>query len=594
MEVLWGSREKMGIMHDFFPARLGKSRLARSSGFFGFASWVIVAVGALMFFQDAPEPAVAAEKQGLKLAVIQMGIAPDLATNYQKMAIWVEKASQQGARVVVFPEGALWSGKEDLPKLALYREKLAALAAEKQIYIIFGESIPGSGSKQVQAARVLDPRGKEVFHYVKHYDVPSEKLPGIFAIDDTSASMIICADRWLRTVEELPIQLGAKISFELSANFQEEWVPLLGWYWYVSRAIRNNVWVVFVNSAHNVDCPGHGHSAVIAPDGSVVAMLPDNREDMLLCDVHPEVATRTEALKRANHPLLRDFWSTGLRMFKEELPQVGTELPNSSAGWSVTLAATTIVESMPEIAQAVAEAKSRGANLLVFPARSCERSELSALRELARRHQIHLAAGLRPAFAEQSPTAVIISPEGNILREIYPLSAEAPLPAGYSLRNMVFTLKGVPAIAVMENDILWTEVIELAAVYGVRVLVHLDYSEDFREEHLKRQLQVWATAASYGIFSVMASNRLAAIWEDLNPRVERRAVIDRRPLTPGPDVEILSPFCANLIRSTREQEVILASRTIPPSPTYFQDRVARYPALRAWLLWGTRALFGDE
>ena len=583
----------MGIIRDFFPARLGKCRLVRSSGFFGFASWAIVAAGTLMFFQDPPEPAAAAEKEGLKLAVIQMGITPDLATNYQKMAIWVEKASQQGAKVVVFPEGALWAGREDLPKVASYREKLAALTATKQIYIIFGEAIPGSGSRQIQAARVFDPRGKEVFHYVKHYDVPSEKVPGIFAIDGTPASIIICADRWLRTVEELPIQLGAKISFELSANFQEEWVPQLGWYWYVSRAIRNNVWVVFANSASNVDCPGHGHSAVIAPDGSVVAMLPDNREAMLLCDVHPEVATRTEALKRADHPLLRDFWSTGLRMLKEELPQVGTEVPNSSAGRSVTLATTTIVESMPEIAQAVAEAKSRGADLLVFPARTCERSELCALTQLARGHQIHLVAGVKPALAEQPAPAVVISPEGKILREIYPLSTEAPLPGGYSLRNMIFTLKGIPVIVVMENDVLWTEVIELAAVYGVRILVHLDYSEDFREERLERQLQVWATAASYGMFSVMASNRLAAIWEDLNPRVERRAVIDRRPLTPAPDVEILSPFSANLIRSTREQEVILASRTISPSPTYFQDRVARYPALRAWLLWGARALFPE-
>ena len=592
MEVLSASREQMGIMGDFFPARLGKGRLVRSSGFFGFASGAIVAVGALMFFQDATGPAVAAQKEVLKLAVIQMGISPELPTNYQKMDTWVEKAAQEGARVVVFPEGAILAGSEDLPKLPSYREKLAALAAEKQIYIIFGESVPGSGSREIQAARVFDPRGKEVFHYVKHYDVPSEKIPGIFAIDRTPASIIICADRWLRTVEELPIQLGAKISFELSANFQEEWVPQLGWYWYVPRAIRNNVWVVFANSASNVDCPGHGHSAVIAPDGSVVAMLPDNREAMLVCDVHPEVATRTEALKRANHPLLRDFWSTGLRMFKAELPQVGTEVPNSSAGRSVTLAATTIVEGMPEIAQAIAEAKSRGVDLLVFPTQSCEPTAVETLQELARRHQIFVAAGIKPS-PSQTAMAVVVSPEGKILRQIYPLSAIDSLSAEDSLANRIFSVNGVPAIAMVENDILWTEVIELAAVAGVRILVHLGYSDDHRQDDRERQLQVWAAAASYGMFSAMATNQLAAIWEDLNPRVERRAVIDRRPLTPPPEVEILSPFSANLVRSTQKRDIIWASRSIPPTPTYLQDRVARHPALRAWLLWGTRTLLAD-
>ena len=83
-------------------------------------------------------------------------------------------------------------------------------------------------------------------------------------------------DRWLRGIEEIPIQQGAQISFELSCNFACEWVAPFGWYWYVPRALRNNTWVVFANSGNKVsgvpDDPAaprelrHGHCAVIAPD----------------------------------------------------------------------------------------------------------------------------------------------------------------------------------------------------------------------------------------------------------------------------------------------------------------------------------------
>ena len=113
------------------------------------------------------------------------------------------------------------------------------------------------------------------------------------------AGAIICADRWLRGVEELPIQQGAQISIELSNNFASEWVPALEWYWYVPRALRNNVWVIFANSASGAGKSGHGHSAIIAPDGRIVASVADDRETMIVADIDPALATRAEALARA-------------------------------------------------------------------------------------------------------------------------------------------------------------------------------------------------------------------------------------------------------------------------------------------------------
>jgi predicted amidohydrolase len=102
---------------------------------------------------------------------------------------------------------------------------------------------------------------------------------------------MICADRWLRGVEEIPIQEGAQVSFELSCNFASEWVAPFGWYAYVPRALRNNVWVVFANTGNRAsgmpDDPAaprelrHGHSAIIAPDGRIAAAARDDVETMV-------------------------------------------------------------------------------------------------------------------------------------------------------------------------------------------------------------------------------------------------------------------------------------------------------------------------
>jgi len=537
-------------------------------------------------------PSDASQNGNLRLAIIQMAISADVEVNCQKMTQWIDKAAEDQARVVVFPEGALWVGPEDISKGSDCRNKLANLAREKNMYIIFGECLPGSKPKEeVQAARVFGPNGEEIFHYVKHYSVPSSPIPGVFQIDDIPAGAIICADRWLRTVEELPIQLGAKISFELSANFEAEWVPDLGWYWYIPRALRNNVWVVFANSAANVNCPGHGHSAVVSPDGTVVASLPDSREAMLICDINPQLATRREAVRRATHPTLQDFWKTGLRMYDGIIPDANVKISASGQSAVVTLAATTVTGDLREMTEAIATAKLQSADLLAFPSRACHPANLAEIQQLARQYRICLAVGIRPTEKTEAPYAAIIGGDGSIVTQVFALSNERTPQSKGHLRNLLFSLKGVPAIVVLENDILWTEIVELAAVHGVRILVHLNYTEDSSQHSRQRQLQVWATAASYQMFSVMADIQQAALWEDLNPRAERRAVIEGRALPDPPPVEILSPFSANLIRHTVKRDVIAASQRIPAGLNYFQDRVGLYPGLKAWLQLGQEYLF---
>ena len=141
---------------------------------------------------------------------------------------------------------------------------------------------------------VFDPNGREIFRYTKLYDRHDSPLPRVFYIDGVPCSAIICADRWLRAVEDLPIMDGAQVSFELSDNFESEWVPELGWYWYVARALRNNVYVVFANSATAPPDQNdrHGHSAVIDPCGQLAAATSDAREQIITANLDLSAATR--------------------------------------------------------------------------------------------------------------------------------------------------------------------------------------------------------------------------------------------------------------------------------------------------------------
>lgn len=539
--------------------------------------------GSLLAFAD--------EGNTIRVAIVQMAISSDLETNCERMLRWVEKAARQHARVVVFPEGSLWTEIDDPEGLDQARRKLATGAAQNRVYLIFGESVPASKpSGQVQVARVIDPAGNTIFQYVKHYSEPFSPLPGIFAIDGVTAGAILCADRWLRTVEELPIQMGAQMSFELAGNFEAEWVPQLEWYWYVSRALRNNVWVIFANSARNAHGEGHGHSAIIAPDGEIVAALPDNREAMLVCDIAPALATRKQAQRRSSHPALKEFWTAGRNLYDGQAPKC-TLQPFGAAPTEITLAATTVADDLQGMLEAIEKAGAEGADLLVFPARSCQPQDLPQLRAFARRHGVSVAVGIKPQHQDMRNRAVVIGSDGTLLTEYSQLSAEPPLEPGQTTQGMLFSLKGVPAILMVEGDILWTELIELAAVRGVQILVHLDRVGQTGLEVDRRQLQIWATAASFGMFSATASVNQASLWEDLTPRAERRSVIENRKLVFASPPEIYSAFSANMIVRTNRKDVIVAKRQLASRNNYFEDRVVRYPMLRAWLQWGAHEVF---
>ncbi|MDO8544247.1 MAG: nitrilase-related carbon-nitrogen hydrolase [Opitutaceae bacterium] len=192
----------------------------------------------------------AADSPKLKIAVVQMAFAPTLDGNRDRIVAGIGDAAARGARVAVFPEGALNARAGDPPAaVAAALAQVRGAAKRHGVYVVLGGVNHSAAlKKMVNWMRVFGPDGAEVFHYDKLFNNPRAPMPGVFRIDGVPCSGMICADRWLRGVEEIPIQQGARVTFELSNNFACEWVESFGWYWNVPRALRNNVWVIMANT----------------------------------------------------------------------------------------------------------------------------------------------------------------------------------------------------------------------------------------------------------------------------------------------------------------------------------------------------------
>lgn len=554
----------------------------------------------LCVFPAEPPPA----GQRLTIAVVQMASGPTLEANRDRIVAGVSQAAVRGARLAVFPEGAL-RGEGDADAAAVEQAVSAIRAAARRhnIHALFGGNTRSSALKRnVNWALAVGPDGRDLFRCEKLYDNHRAAMPGVFQIDGVPCSAMICADRWLRGVAELPIQQGARISFELSNNYACEWVEPFGWYWNVPRALANNVWVVLANSANekpgvpNPSGPAggcHGHSAVIAPDGRIVAAARDDAPGIVIAELDVHQATLAEARARAAHPVLRAFWQAGLDAQSGRKAGVQPVAPAKSATTDVTLAVAQITGDLTRMLSMVREARGKRADLVAFPARAVGEEALPEFQTAAREHGMTVVIGAEHR-ADGGPrnSAFVIGPEGSVLTRYDQLSASLPFQAGTDAAAMWFTVKGVPAVVTVGKDALWTELAELAAVAGARIHVHLDNDPATGTEASQRRLQVLANVASFHTFTAAANVAGSMIWDDLRGLDESRAVVRNLPAPDSGPVEVYSPFSANLVARAGEGPVLLtATRLIPgPNPYHPRRTTGFNPQMEAWYRLGARSV----
>ncbi len=552
--------------------------------------------------------AVPARRQ-LRVGVVQMALGRTIAENRARIVMGIAKAAAQGARVAVFPEGALGGKDGDQPALVDQAvEAIRQAAREAKIFVLFGGATYSTRlKKETNWMRVIDPKGRDVFRYEKLYDDHRATMPGVFYMDGVPCSTVLCADRWLRGVEELPIQEGAQVSFELSCNFASEWIAPFAWYWYVPRALRNNVWVIFANAGNQVsgvpDDPSaprdlrHGHSAIIAPDGRIVAPARDDVETMVVADLDVGQATRASALARAAHPVLRPFWEAGVKLHRGQSVEAPPLMALKSAEIDITIAVAQVHNHLAEMEAMISQAHARGVDLVVFPARATGETALERFQSSAREHHLTVVVGMEHRVGEgRRNSAFVIGPDGRILTRYDQLSAASPFQPGEDPSAMWFRVKGVPAVVTVGGDALWTELSELAAVAGAQIHVHLDNDPAEDADGVLRRLQVWSNLASFETFSATVNVVGSAIWDNLRGAEERRAEVRGLPRPDTGPVEVYSPFSANLVvRAGAAPQLIMATRHVGVKNRHHPAYTANFnPQMEAWYRLGAAIIHPDK
>jgi omega-amidase len=230
-----------------------------------------------------------------KIGLAQMDIAfGDPAENQKRVLHWVEKASEAGCHVVVFPE--LWTTGYDLTRIEDIADEdardssafLTGLASRHSIHIV-GGSIASKTSEGIgNNLLVADLNGKIVKEYTKlhlfklmdehHYLLPG-KEDGLFNLMDTQMAGMICYDirfpEWFRK----HVIDGAKVVFVVAqwpAERISHWRTLL-----LARAIENQCFVIACNrTGSDPNNEFGGSSMIISPWGEIIAE--GNRDEGLI------------------------------------------------------------------------------------------------------------------------------------------------------------------------------------------------------------------------------------------------------------------------------------------------------------------------
>jgi len=240
---------------------------------------------------------IAAQADAFKVAAIQMASGPNVAGNLAEAKRLVEKAAEEGARLVVLPEYFPIMGMTDIDKIAVreqpgsgpIQEFLSETARRLKIWLV-GGSIPlaaSSPDKVLNTCLVFDESGAQVARYDKihlfnldlgneHYHEAETIEPGnnVVVVESPFGriGLAICYDlrfpELFRAMKDVDI-IALPSAFTATTG-KMHWEPLLR-----ARAIENLSYVVAAAQGgyHVNGRETHGHSMVVDPWGRVLDQI---------------------------------------------------------------------------------------------------------------------------------------------------------------------------------------------------------------------------------------------------------------------------------------------------------------------------------
>ena len=260
-----------------------------------------------------------------KVAAVQMASGPNVPANLGEARRLIEKAVDQGARLVVLPEYFPIMGLKDTDKLAVREQPgsgmiqtfLSKIARELKIWLV-GGSIPlvaDEPDKMRNACLVYDDNGEQVARYDKihlfnlelgneHYDEGRTIEPGkqVVVVDSPFGrlGLAVCYD--LRFPELFRAMHNVNI-IVLPSAFTETTGKM---HWEVlvrARAIENLAYIVAAGQGgyHINGRETHGNSMIVDPWGKVLDRLPRG-SGVVVAEINPSyLASLRASLPALSH-----------------------------------------------------------------------------------------------------------------------------------------------------------------------------------------------------------------------------------------------------------------------------------------------------
>ena len=232
----------------------------------------------------------------VKVGVVQLALEDGLRANRDKIARFIHQAPAQGCRLVVFPEGALWSPPET-PAAHIERAARAICKGRPRgRYLRRHRADPQARRRRPAAPAPAGHRPRRLGCSRPTTRSGATRWPTTCPAPSRStvsaAAPPICADRWARGIEELPAFDGAQLLIECSCNWLREWVADLDHFWCAPRARRTGAYVVFSNTTRTWGGgPATATRAVFAPDGRRLAHAGDDPDRLLVATLDLSRAT---------------------------------------------------------------------------------------------------------------------------------------------------------------------------------------------------------------------------------------------------------------------------------------------------------------
>jgi predicted amidohydrolase len=240
----------------------------------------------------------------IKVACVQMISSSNQENNATKIKNWIKTASDSGAHLAIFPEGALTDyetpGVATAAWISTKLAEIGQVCSTNAIAAVVGSDEP-TGNVTYNSAFVIDYRGRLLGSYSKLHLYPGEEqnwddrydLPVFdlaMAPGTVRVGIQICFDQSFFETYRLMAMKGARLLLHIAAAYGTSGAtmrPLMKAN-LASRASCNGVFAAVTNRA---DITQMCRAMVIDPQGRVLATTNDDSERMVVGSMDMSLAT---------------------------------------------------------------------------------------------------------------------------------------------------------------------------------------------------------------------------------------------------------------------------------------------------------------